>query len=641
MNNRWDGELNGIKFRLRRGQGAYSRFFSRQQVEEQFILPAGGRTSRADRRTTLQTSWAEGATWFRPLLSEATRGTYQYSTGINAWGQAGNLVGQNAVTSNTPASRGMSTTIDYCPMITAPFGGQISTIVGVSTTNDLRYWNGSAWADSTQVFTGAPWDIAYSPSEERIYGMTSSLLRWVAKDDGSSGSISSIFTTGNPYYGASLIVGPLGKMHVYDGEMLRRVDAAGTGLEAVTDDGFGADILENMSNTNGTISAYSIRLATSSSEGVYYIKNVDSGEGPSAWLFRVERDAAGNIISVPIATLPVGALAISIGYAFGAPMIVTTYEWEKALENDGSHFQTEIWSVFGGTLGLLGSINIQDPANYGTAEPVATLGTFLGVDKNLVLFGATDGVWGYDTVRGGIHKVAATTPAVGTETAYLKWYGQGKILFSNTEMADPMSSFDLPTSTLGTDDTTMTLWSNWFDFDLPNEDKTITAVKTITDETGNAATNQWRVYIIDDEGTSTDISHNHVNTQEHETTGLSITGRRFLYRLIYETTAASAQPAVLTDITVTAQTGETVQGWRLTIDGSEFRNVENEHQDPEAVYDNWVTLGQNEAAITFLDSFEAYDRDDETSHTVKIESIQIQKEDPNEAMIEVVLIDAS
>ena len=641
MNNRWDGTLAGVQFRLVRGQGAYNRFFSRQQVEEQFVYPIEGRKSREDLNRFIQSSWSDGSTWWRPLIDENFRATYMYSTGVDAWSNPGVIKGINHPNANSSATRGMvniSSTL-YSPMATAPFKGQRNTIVGVSSTtnNPIRYWNGSAWADSTQNTTLAtPWDIAYSPGDDRVYIVSSSAIRWVNGGDSGSGSITGSWV---PDYGTTLVPGVTGAMHLWDGTTLRRVDAAGTALEDVTDDGLGRCVLSQVDASGGLLEPYKFRLAVGTSEGIYYVKNTYQKGQPQPWVFRVERDAAGNIISTPIATLPTGRLALSIGFAAGTPMIITTNEWDAALENT-TNYTTEVWSIFGGTLGLLGKIYARDPDDFSDETVTETVALFLGTDGDLVMFGSTGGVWGYDTIRGGLHKLYDSLPAHGAEHSYLHLEGEGLVQHGESTVANVRGTFDLPTSALGTDDDTMTLYSNWFDFNLPGEDKTITSVRTVTDETGNAATNQWRVYIIEDDGTVNDISHNHVNTQEQETASLSITSERFRYRLMYETTSASAKPAALTRVIVEAETGELVQGWQLTIDGTQFINVENEPQDPLDVFDSWVTLGQNSAVISFEDNFEAYDRSEKTTHTVKIQAVQIQKSEPGESTVQVTLIDA-
>ena len=646
--NRWDGTLNGVKFRLRRGDGAYNRFFSRQQVEEQFVLPTGGRTSRADRRKFHQTNWAGGSAWWRPLLNENLQDMYQFSRGLDVFSQAGNVVALNKTTSNTPTDRGMTTGNNGAFMVVGPFDSYFSTVVGVDSTGlKLRYWDHgtAAWVNSTQSFASdfsLLRHIAYNLGDENYYVASSSTVARMPKNNSSA----AVAMTGATYPGLGFntvfVPGLTGRMNVWDGDKLYEVNDDDT-FSVVTDDGFGNCISGEM-DTIGTLTIeprVACKTAVSTSEGIYYVKSIWSGGVPQPWLFRVERDAAGNTVSVPVATLPPGRLALSLGWAMGTPIIVTTRDWALALENDGTDYSTEVWSVFGGTLGLLGQIYARDPDDYTAEEPTETVCQFIGTHDDLVLFGSTNGIWGYDAVRGGIHKLWEYSPHQENEYAFLQWPRQNKVLTSSVEISDITGTYDVPTSTLGTDDDTMTLYSAFFDFNLPGEDKTITKVKTVSNEAGIATTNQWRVHIIDEAGNVTDINHDHTNVQEKETTGLSITGEKFRYRLIYEQTSGSAQPQPLAGIFITAESGETVQGWQLIVDGTEFMNVENEVQNPETVYDNWVTLGQNQTAITFEDNFEAYDRADKTSHTVRVQSVQIQKTDAAESIVQVTLIDAS
>lgn len=655
--NRWDGTLNGVKFRLRRGEGAYNRFFSRQQVEEQFILPTGDRTSRQDRRIHMQTNWADGATWFRPLLEEQFQSTYQYAQNMDMLREPGTILPLNQRNADTRPTRGMEADSPITNVLNFYSGagvGPQTTVIGVSNTagtnRPLRYWDhvGAAWTDSTGTVGSVTtkWQLIQIGSD--IFALDNTYISWT---DGTSTTDNDAVAV-SPRYGASIAPGLLGQVFFYDGDVLYEVDTVNKTLDAVTDDGLGPTIrLSDWAD----YAPQAMRHCIGTTEGVYYMKNIWVSGGPQCWIYRVERDAAGNIISVPLATLPTGVLGLSLGWVLGTPVILATDDWTYALGGESGAengpFETQLWSLFGGTQGVLGSFNHQEPNAYAITRPVAGVYSILGTFRGALVMGGSNVMWIYDPVRGGAHPLFKIVPQDKHNYNFAINAANDRVILDDDYFLHPRGGFDFPESDFGgIEDNSYYVWSNWFDYDLPGEQKTITGIKTRITDYNQRATAKWVVDVYDASaagfGSPFPATPEHVHTcdnQEAETTGLSLTSERFFYKIQYRTdtgTGASAPPG-LVGIWFTAQTGEVVQGWQLTIDGSEFRNVENEHQDPEAVYDSWVTLGQNDTAITFVDSFEAYDRDDEGTHTVRIESVQITKQDPGEAQIQVTLIDAS
>ena len=654
-NNRWDGTLNGVRFRLRRGEGAYNRFFSRQQVEEQFVLPAGERTSRSDQMVHMQTNWADGATWFRPLLKDGFQASYQFAQNMDMLREPGTVLPLNQRNADTRSTRGMETDSPITNVLNFYSGagvGPQTTVVGVSSTagtnRPLRYWNHSTgdWADSTGTVGSvtSKWQLINIGSD--IYALDDTYISWT---DGTSTTDDDAVAV-SPRYGASIAPGLLGQVYFYDGDVLHEVDTVGKTLTTVTDDGLGPTIrLSDWAD----YAPQAMRHCIGTTEGVYYMKNIWAAGGPQCWVYRVERDAAGNIFSTPLATLPVGNLGLSLGWVLGTPIILTTDDWAHALGGESGAetgpFTTQLWSLFGGTQGVLGSFNYQEPTAYTIDRAVTGVYSILGTFRGGVVLGGSDFIWVYDPVRGGAHSLFKVQPQDKHNYNFAVNADNDRVILDDDYFLHPRGGYDYPESDFGgIENNTYYVYSNWFDFNLPGEQKTITGIKTRITDYNQRATAKYVLDLFDSDaakitGFPTGIAHDHFcDNQELETTGLSLTSERFFYRLQYRTdtgTGSSAPPG-LVGVWFTAATGEVVQGWQLTIDGTEFLNVENEEQVPEEVFDAWVTLGQTEAAVTFEDNFESYDREDKTSHTVRIQGVQVQKAAPGEAYVQVTLIDA-
>jgi hypothetical protein len=665
-NNRWDLTINGINCRLVRGEGAYGRFFSKQTVEENLLSPAPGLTSRTDKRKFYQTSWAGGATWYRPIMTPEIADTYQFSRGLDMNREPGKIWPHNQVNYLRPVHKGWITAYPTPASAAPPLTGSgQTTIYGINSTYNLRYWDGTAWVSSTGTIGGSGsgsqryWQLAYNAADSYFYAFTGGAgTAYISYTDGTitSGANAIAIT---PTYGATLLPGLQGSggnMHFYDGSVLYKINDARTALEVLTDDGFGPDVLSGMPDTGTSNPIYTPfqRMAVSSSEGIYYAKNVWGPNGiPVGWLFRVERDAAGNTISTPIATLPAGNVILSVGYSYGNPVMIATEEWGYALDNDNP-YTTQLWSVFGGTLGLLGSFNSHDPDFLNVYDPQETVSNIIGAWNGYLAMGSDSGIWIYDPVRGGVHYWDDTDPNafLGRQEhfmIYVPWYQNGVWMTSGAYFKDPKRSNDY-TEYGASNSYSHRMWSNWFDFGLPGEEKTITKIRTRLGEYDTNTGDEWWVTIYDADGNEYDADINGV-PHEHRYGTLgdtvyesdwSITSEKFMYSIAFTRLSggSTSDPAHLTGIWITAETGDILKGWSLRIDGTVFENVEGEPQDPLDVYDNWVALGELGTPVTLVDNFEAHDRRESTSHRVKVQSVNISKGDPNESYIEVTLIEA-
>jgi uncharacterized protein YeeX (DUF496 family) len=87
-----------------------------------------------------------------------------------------------------------------------------------------------------------------------------------------------------------------------------------------------------------------------------------------------------------------------------------------------------------------------------------------------------------------------------------------------------------------------------------------------------------------------------------------------------------------------AVSGDMAPYWQLMIDGSEARNVENQIVRPADVFDNMKTLRDNKTPVTFIDNYESYDRSDTATYTVRVQGVEINKQEPKESVIAVILV---
>jgi len=195
----------------------------------------------------------------------------------------------------------------------------------------------------------------------------------------------------------------------------------------------------------------------------------------------------------------------------------------------------------------------------------------------------------------------------------------------------------------GSDKGTYFLKSNWFDFDLPFEDKTLTKIYLNAVSTNETTDVRWTLEIASDDGTSfterATISPTTLGVDSYSVTDISssnITGKKFRYNLYFET-KTDDESSHFRGIRIDATTGELVRTFELFVDGTASVNVENVPQDPESVLDNIRTLAGNDDHVTFVPYFDDLEQADTASLTVKVLTVESLKEVSYEGVFRVVL----
>jgi hypothetical protein len=311
------------------------------------------------------------------------------------------------------------------------------------------------------------------------------------------------------------------------------------------------------------------------------------------------------------------------------------------LGNDSSKGYPRI-DAYHYTQGNLGLIGTFDRTPSGCTEAPLRI---MGADGQYLFFGSHKKVWVYDARAGGLHTYwnpADLASGVYRDLAVIERpttgqamliAGNGKSTRYSTGMADPTT-----VAAFGDDLTTYTLISNYFDFQLPLEDKVLS---TVTIQTELLTTNnRYLVYISVDDGTWTLVATHTgaVRITETDINSSAYTGKRFRYKIVFETKAA-AVPGLLA-IQFAAHSGMMLPTWQLRFDAGSARNAEGVPIRPDDVYDSWETSALKEAPITLIDYFRSSDASDSSTYTVSFRSVHIIKNVPGEAIIEVSLIGA-
>jgi hypothetical protein len=653
MSSRWDFSLNGTKARIKRGpegQPGYQRAYRTVQLDDPYVAPGrfSGLKARSDISTIRQRQWSEGYAWWDPLLEAEGQGTYRDASGVTLTRTPGSIRVNHAV---------LDTATD---------------IIGVSASNspiiecDTPYIRGAAWvydrdiyqfdhSDTTQQikYTIKDTDVCGTAEvmdmaefQDLIYILESTGKVSVWSNDGSASNVIGkwdISADSSILPGASIVSG-LGREYpiIWTGNKLITLDMDGTTATHTVEvnDGLGNDAI-------GTTLGLKPRLAIGTSEGVWYVKNVLSGNQVQAWVFRVERDPAGNILSTPVATLPPGNVVTSLGWHLGVPILVAA---ETRLEQltAGQPHRTAVYSVFQGTLGLVGSFPAEDQVH-----------TFLFANGPSAFFAGKGGIFEYDGARGGLQVVqryvgeyasgvGVVTGAVVPVNLYANINGylmadlKEPKLFLVSDYAYPYAGqTDRPTQTAY-------LESVWFDFDTPFDQKILSKVMTWKTP---GIYNSWKIQAQADGDTAyTDIATHTSTTERYEETLLTtpMTGRRFRYKLLPQDTGAldtvatdpaDETPAAIQMIGFEAQPGETQHLINLTVDGTEFVNVEGEVQDPRTVYDAWLVLAQGRQPVDFIDYYAGYELDSGSTTKVRVAQVAFLKDAPGEAEIQVQLVE--
>jgi hypothetical protein len=186
--------------------------------------------------------------------------------------------------------------------------------------------------------------------------------------------------------------------------------------------------------------------------------------------------------------------------------------------------------------------------------------------------------------------------------------------------------------------------SNWFDFDLPMETKTIHEVYYDSDWIRDGAVID--IQISADGGAWTTVhtitGGTSPNTDRKPTTP-HITGYKFQYRINFGTAPdiSHAEPSRILAIGFSAWGGEMVNVIGFTIDGVESCNIENNVQVPEDVYDNLSALRATHDEVIVAHSFRSFEAPAaQTTYHYRVINVTGRKASPKDGLYEVQLMAA-
>ncbi len=194
----------------------------------------------------------------------------------------------------------------------------------------------------------------------------------------------------------------------------------------------------------------------------------------------------------------------------------------------------------------------------------------------------------------------------------------------------------LTVTNFGDDTDSMSLESAWFDFGHPLEDKTIVAVDIDTEKL--TTNEQWTLFLRkDDDAAWTQVAaHTNEDFASYEL-ATPITGKRFRYKLAYETKSLSTSPGAFRALKINALSGDVTQAWTVEIDATESLNLENEVIDPEDVYDDLMTLAADLDVVTFK-RFKP-NSDTEETYDARIARVELEEDSEGEFYARAVLVD--
>lgn len=623
--NRFDATIDSIQYRFKRDgdEPPWQKEYVRSGVNIQQDINQGTSqfNTRPDIRTVFQTSWAGGSRWEKPLLSQQSIDSYNISEGFDLTATPGDVIPlpdiaaiSGGTINDNPFALVVSPTVVYY------FEDQKASL-------GLVQWNGSSFSTLSNDFGNGASDTPIAMCWNKALLTAFALfndgdVRYVTPD--SAGG--TVIDSGTPVSGSNIFMHN-GRLLVYDGSTLQEVsDPLGSpALSTVYSDGLGSDALSGVTdNTTDPVTYvdWGSRLAIATSEGIYIVKNVIQEGLVTAFITRVDRDNAGTDIGIPIATLPPGMACLNIYYHLGSLVMACTPDIYRLFDNDigdSGHIETYFYHLTNESLGTIGSPLGPDPDE--------SVYRFLGVNGARLYIGGTSRIWVYDAVRGGLHPLLDDDQSAAGGT----WGSMANTLATDEVLQffhDDSPGLRLPLIDEGGNTMTHSLDSNYFDGNIPAEVKTVYAVTLMTD--GMKSGETWTVSLSTDDGAFGSVAT--FTSADANTTRKAFSstkqGYRFRYRLAYTATSDISAPSHVKGIVFHMLQGEFVTQWTLLLDGREAQNVEGQVVRPADIQSNLETLGAEDDSFTYVDEYQG--DDNASTHTVKLQGLQISKRTPNE-----------
>ena len=603
--------------------------------------------SRPDTREFQHDNWIGGAQWEKPKYSSRNLDTYFESGDVSLTDRAG-AVQQSAELQ--PLDGNLVPSSKFAAWSEDSVDGAISVH---NTSATLWQWTGwdagtDAFVDfasrTTSLASGAVCMAISAGSDERVYALfnTGDVLYYdpTANTNGTFDAALTVFQ------GTSMWV-DRDTVWIYNGDKLFAYDINDTYAKTTkADDDWGIDALSRSATFTGKpiIPFWSCTRGITTSEGIFYVKNVFEGGLPVAKVYRVDKDASGSYILTPIGTLPKGQVAIEIAHHLGSILVSTVPNFKQAAKNTVDQKVT-IYHVTGRTIGAVGS-------PLGGTNIDETPVWLLGAHNEMLMIGGRKRLWSYDGRVGAFHTVHVESATKYTDhgsgftdmVTVDSTSGAGALFMHTSQdglAAAPYLELLVENSLITTADDTAFVTSNWFDFDLPMEQKTVHEIYYDVEHvrTGSFITFQLSV----DGGAFATVAQTAGGGANTARVALEtpITGFKFQYKILFttDTDTSSAEPGRVYSIGFAAYAGEMVDVMQFTIDGKESMNYENNVQVPEDVYDNMAALRANREEVVVVHSYRQFEAGTNVTNTYRVMNVTGRKDTPMDGMYEVQLVE--
>jgi hypothetical protein len=616
-----DVEIAGTRYRLDRdAESPYQKSTAALRLSSQAATVGQVLHYREDLLDAHQTDYSGGSQWWQPRLNSDNPNGYLTSTLFDSWTEPGKLRPiQKLETDATPAEAWLT-------------ARQMSFALG------RWWWIGSTGEVITYLLTGAgDTGEAFSPTVDTGSGDVlstvassttgSTWLYLVSQTDQalkrvklSDGTLESHVTGANwpPHAAGASLLNWQGRLLFWSGIGLYEIDETTT--ETVTlvgDDGFDEESALNDINAGDETTpfqAYAFTEAAVGDDGVYVVKTLPTPRGYQPVVFRFFTDGDTDVFE-EVTRLPIGSICLSVMWHLGQLLVIIASSIDLGNQVGDQDPHTALYFVQ----------NRQPGALY-TFDPANSALYLLGSDGKYVFMASKSSLWLYDSGRGAVHKIAdiGDISAMGhtdTELFFVQGQDGGTVstqIYYQTRKTDPEDRVFDATQTAS-------WFSNWIDFDSPNEQKTLARISLLTDALTAGATFVVRVRTETEAGSQTAIltaSTDGDTFHQGLITDSTITGRRFQLEIEY---TGDDAPLAVYSVSLEATGQEYVKVWDLVIDGQNAANVANEPVRTTDVDDALDTLVATAQPITFKDGYRSDEPDDNTSHTVRVESVQVTK----------------